>query len=61
MHDSTDKSLTFPTAAGQPSIDDPLTEVLRRGTVRLLAKAVEAEVTIWIDERACLTDEQGHR
>lgn len=61
MHDSNDQSFTFPTTTDQTTIDDPLTEILRQGAKRLLAQAVEAEVASWIDDRAHLTDEQGHR
>jgi len=43
------------------SIEDPLTEVLRAGARRLLAEAVEAEVTAFIAEHADLVDGSGHR
>jgi transposase-like protein len=43
------------------SIEDPLTEVLRSGARRLLAEAVEAEVTAFIAEHADLVDGSGHR
>jgi transposase-like protein len=51
--------LTFPGIS--PALHDPLTEVLRRGAVQLLAQAVEAEVEQWIASHAHLTDAQGHR
>src|SRR5690242_20276466 len=40
---------------------DVLTDILRAGARRLLAEAVEAEVATWIDARADLRDERGHR
>ena len=43
------------------SIEDPLTEVLRAGARRLLAEAVEAEVSAFIAEHADLVDGSGHR
>jgi putative transposase len=43
------------------SIEDPLTEVLRAGARRLLAVAVEAEVSAFIAEHADLVDGSGHR
>ena len=39
--------------------EDPLTEVLRRGARRLLAQAVEREVTTFVEMQADLTDEVG--
>ena len=42
--------------------DDPLTEVLRLGTRRLLAQAVELEVTAFVEVHSDLTGEAGrHR
>ena len=42
--------------------DDPLTEVLRLGARRLLAQAVELEVTAFVEMHSDLTDEAGrHR
>ena len=61
MHDSNSQPLTFPTPTAQPSIDDPLTAILRHGAKRLLAQAVEAEVDTWIDDHAHLTNERGRR
>jgi putative transposase len=40
---------------------DVLTEILRDGAQRLLAQAVEAEVSEWIAARAEVTDAAGHR
>lgn len=44
-----------------PSSQDALTEVLRRGAQRLLADAVEAEVSDWLEARAHLKDGQGRQ
>ena len=41
--------------------EDPLTEVLRFGARRLLAQAVEMEVTTFVEMHAELTDEAGRR
>lgn len=44
-----------------PSSQDALTEVLRRGSQRLLAAAIDAEVADWLEARAHLKDEQGRQ
>src|SRR4051794_15979065 len=44
-----------------PSGQDVLTEVLREGARRMLAQAIEAEVAIWIDAHAHLTDQAGRQ
>ena len=41
--------------------EDPLTEVLRLGARRLLARAVEMEVTTFVEMHADLTDGAGRR
>ena len=41
--------------------EDPLTEVLRAGARRLLAQAVEMEVSAFVEAHADLTDEAGRR
>ena len=41
--------------------EDPLTEILRLGARRLLAQAVEMEVTAFVEGHADLTDEVGRR
>ncbi|MCZ6863640.1 MAG: hypothetical protein O7I42_25865 [Alphaproteobacteria bacterium] len=41
--------------------EEPLTEVLRLGARRLLAQAVEMEVTTFVEMHADLTDEAGRR
>jgi transposase-like protein len=45
----------------QTLVEDPLTETLRAGARQLLAQAVEAEVTAFIEAHEHLTDEQGRR
>jgi len=42
-------------------VRDVLSEVLRQGAQRLLAQAVEAEVSAWITEHAGVVDAAGHR
>jgi len=44
-----------------PSSRDVLTEILRQGAREMLARAIKAEVTCWIDEHAHLLDEAGRR
>src|SRR4051812_49271976 len=44
-----------------PTGQDVLTEVLRDGARRMLAQAIGAEVAIWIDARAHLTDQAGRQ
>ena len=51
MTQATVSPLTFP-ASAEPSVDDPLTDVIRRGAKHLLAQAVEAEVEQWIADHA---------
>ncbi len=58
MHEDTVVSFSHP---DRISIEDPLTEVLRFGARRLLAEAVEAEVSAFIGEHADLVDEAGRR
>jgi transposase-like protein len=57
MDRSTTETVTLPL----PGSHDVLTDVLRSGAQQLLAKAIEAEVADWIDQRADLRDSQGHR
>src|SRR3954465_3584102 len=40
---------------------DVLTDLLRDGARRLLAQAIEAEVSSWIDDHSHLVDDQGRR
>jgi putative transposase len=44
-----------------PTSQDILTEVLRDGARRMLAQAVEAEATAWIEAHAHLKNEVGHK
>ena len=53
MHEDTVVSFLHP---DKISIQDPLTEVVRVGARRLLAEAVEAEVSAFIAEHADLVD-----
>ncbi len=47
----------------QPSsiCDDPLTEILRSGARELLAQAIEAEVALFVEAHAHLSDAGGRR
>jgi putative transposase len=58
MYEDTVVSFSHP---DRISIEDPLTEVLRVGARRLLAEAVEAEVSAFIAEHADRVDDAGHR
>jgi len=62
MQDRINESIPFPALdVSTAAIDDPLTDVLRRGALALLVDAVEAEVEGWIIPRAHLVDADGHR
>jgi transposase-like protein len=58
MYEDTVVSFSHP---DRISIEDPLTEVLRVGARRLLADAVEAEVSAFIAEHIDLVDASGRR
>ena len=58
MYEDTVVSFSHP---DRISIEDPLTEVLRAGARRLLAEAIEVEVSAFIAEHADLVDGSGHR
>lgn len=58
MYEDTIVSFSHP---DRISIEDPLTEVLRLGARRLLAGAVEAEVSAFIADHADVVDEAGRR
>lgn len=58
MYEDTVVSFSHP---DRISIKDPLTEVLRVGARRLLAEAVEAEVSAFISEHTDLVDDAGRR
>ncbi|MBV8381838.1 MAG: IS256 family transposase [Planctomycetaceae bacterium] len=57
MQQSTTDIRIVPLTQGQ----DVLTELLRDGARRMLAEAIEAEVSAWIDARAHLKDASGRR
>ena len=57
MIQSTTEIRIVPLAPSQ----DVLTDILRDGARRLLAQAIEAEVSAWIDDHAHLKDGQGRR
>ena len=61
MPEATLDRLNFPQDGEIQTHRDMLTEILRAGALDLLGHAVRAEVAQWIDERAHLTDEYGHR
>ena len=44
-----------------PQSQDVLSEVLRVGAQRLLAQAIDGEVTEWIEQHQHLKDEAGRR
>jgi len=58
MYEDTIVSFSHP---DRISIEDPLTEVLRLGARRLLAEAVEAEVSAFVADHADVVDEGGRR
>jgi len=45
----------------EAEFEDPLTEILRRGARQLLAQALEAEVSLFLEQFAESTDERGRR
>ncbi len=57
MAESINSTLSLPVATSR----DVLTDILRDGAQRLLAQAIEAEVTEWIDAHAQLKNAKGHR
>jgi len=61
MTEATQDRLNFPQDVEIETSRDMLTEIIRAGALDLLGHAVQAEVARWIDERAHLTDEHGHR
>ncbi len=42
-----------------PFIDDPITQILQNGAKKLLAKALEAEISCFIEQYEALTDDRG--
>jgi transposase-like protein len=57
MQESTTSTVTFPSTSAK----DVMTEILRDGAQQMLAAAIEAEVTDWLDRHAHLKDDQGRR
>ena len=57
MPKATENLISFP----QESSGSCLDEILRDGARRMLGKAVENEVTAFVDARSHLVDENGHR
>ncbi len=47
--------------SANPQIRDPLTEVLREGSRRMLALAIEEEVENFLENYRNLRDERGRR
>lgn len=45
----------------EPFVDDPITDILRQGARKLLARALEAEVEIFLNSYRELTDEFGRQ
>ena len=54
MHEGNETIATIPTPGR-----DVLSEILRDGAQRMLAQAIDAEVTDWIDRHAELVDDAG--
>ena len=66
MNDSNAFETIVPAGAVRPAvIPDPsrdiLTEILHDGAQRLLAQAIDAEVSDWIDRHAEVLDDDGRR
>lgn len=64
MFESNDFSGNDPIAESSSGLDTPrdaLTEILRAGAQKMLAAAIEQEVTSYLAERSGLLDEDGHR
>jgi transposase-like protein len=57
MRESTNEIVSLPAVTSR----DVLTDILRAGAQRLLAQAVEAEVSEWIDSHTELKNADGHR
>jgi len=57
MAKSNTMSLTFPELTGR----DVMTEILQQGAQKMLAQAIQEEVTAWIEERAEIRDPKGHQ
>jgi putative transposase len=44
-----------------PGSHDVITDLLHDGAKRMLAQAIEAEVEVWLEQRACHRDSQGRQ
>lgn len=56
-----EESTTLPIAGPSAPIEDPLTDILRRGARALLAQAIEAELAAYLEARAHLKDQAGRQ
>ncbi|MEE9150174.1 MAG: transposase, partial [Candidatus Tectomicrobia bacterium] len=62
MVEATRQSYPFPVSdPGDGSARDVLTEVLRDGAQRMLANAIEDELSVYLNQRTELVDDVGHR
>ena len=43
------------------SSSDVMSEILRQGAQRMLATAIESEVSDWIEKHSHIVDDKGHR
>src|SRR5690625_6557133 len=57
MTDSTLEAVSSPT----PDVKDPLHELLRNGARDLIARAVEAELSVFLEQYADSRTDQGHQ
>jgi hypothetical protein len=57
MAERSNSTVLFPGTSSK----DVLSDVLRQGAQQMLAQAIEAEVTEWIEAHAPATDEEGRR
>ena len=57
MNQATAKVVAFP----QESTEDVLTTILRHGARQMLATAIEAEIQVYLGDRAEVVDAAGHR
>ena len=60
-NDSSGNDSTAESCSGSDTPRDALTEILRAGAQKMLAAAIEQEVSGYLAERVGLLDEDGHR
>ena len=60
-NDSSGNDSTAESCSGSDTFRDALTEILRAGAQKMLAAAIDQEVSSYIAERVGLLDEDGHR